>query len=548
MTKTALPSLSQPSRRGFLGMTLMTAAGLGLSGLPGPARAQASGQVIVGVSQEPTIFNPHLLHIEVDDGIHWAVFDPLFVVEPDGTLAPRLVTEVPTVENGGLSTDGTEWKITLKEGVTWHDGTPFTAEDVKFTIELQQDPNFRAARRDGHELVEEITVISDTELSWKMSSAFAPYMAILASTFIVPKHAFEGVDPNEAPFNQAPIGTGPYTWDSRTPGDNIQLVAYPGYHGSRASIERVVIKYVPDLTMLYTQFKTGDIDVIALQGISADHYAEASALPGKTVLAVPAGSVETLAINTGNPVLSDKAVRQALYLGVDKDTIIEALYYGLPTATESYMPQQSYYYNPDLPKHVCDPEAGKKILDEAGWVPGDDGIRVKDGKRLSFICSTTSGNHVREQMQQFLQQGWKDMGIEMEISNLPPAVMWGDHWMQSQYDMAVVGIIFLTGPDPDTLTFMHSQAINAQGGEGQNTFQIAVPELDALLEKGATTVSPEARKPIYAEVQSIIRDELPFLPLFQRNEVRGHKSNLSGFTPNVNVRMNFWNMQDWSWV
>ncbi|EEX11822.1 oligopeptide-binding protein appa [Citreicella sp. SE45] len=548
MTNTPFKDLTHPSRRGFLGMTMLTAAGLGLSGLPGAACAQATGQVIVGISQEPTVFNPHLLHIEVDEGIHWAIFDPLFSVEPDGSFAPRLVTEVPSIENGGISEDGTEWKITLKEGVTWHDGTPLTAEDVKFTLELQKDPDFRAARRTGHELIEEITVVSDTELTWKMSSAFAPYMAILSWTFIVPKHAFDGVDPNEAPFNQSPIGTGPYKWDSRAPGDNIQLVAYPDYHGDGASIERIVVKYVPDLTVLYTQFKTGDIDVIALQGISPDHYAEASTLEGKTVQLVPVGTVETLSLNLGNPVLADKAVREALYLGVDKTTILEALYYGLPTPTETYMPQQSFYYNPDLPGHVYDPEAGKALLDEAGWVPGGDGIREKDGQRLSFICSTTAGNHVREQMQQFLQQSWKEMGIEMEISNLPPAVMWADHWMQSQFDMAVAGIIFLTGPDPDTTNYMSTDSINAQGGAGQNTFQVSIPELDELLKKGATTVSPEARKPIYAEIQSMIREELPFLPLFQRNEVRGHLEGLQGYEPNINVRITFWNMQDWSWA
>ena len=151
-------------------------------------------------------------------------------------------------------------------------------------------------------------------------------------------------------------------------------------------------------------------------------------------------------------------------------------------------------------------------------------------------------------MQQFLQQTWKDMGIEMTIANLPPAVMWAEHWMQSQFDMAVAGIIFLTGPDPDTTNYMSSGAINAQGGAGQNTFQLSDPKLDDLLTKGATTISPAERKPIYAEIQSIVREELPFLPLFQRNEVRGHKQELAGYEPNINVRITYWNMQDWSWT
>jgi peptide/nickel transport system substrate-binding protein len=245
-------------------LQLIGAAGLaGLApGLSGLRRAQAQaapqGQIILGFSQEPTVFNPHMPHIEVDEGVHYAVFDPLFDVAPDGSFFPLLATEVPTVENGGVSADGLRWRITLREGVTWHDGTPFTAEDVKFTLELLVNPDFRSWRRTGHEHVRDIEVVSPTEITWRMEKAFAPYASILASTFIVPKHAFDGVDPNIAPFNNAPIGTGAFRWGSRTAGDNIQLVANADYFGDGPHIERLVIKYIPDLTVLYTQFKTGD--------------------------------------------------------------------------------------------------------------------------------------------------------------------------------------------------------------------------------------------------------------------------------------------------
>ena len=536
-------------------LLLMGAAGVttlapSLAGL-GAAHAQETpkGQIVLGFSQEPTVFNPHLPHIEVDEGIHYALFDPLFDVAPDGSFFPLLATEVPTVENGGISADGLTWKVKLRGDVKWHDGTPFTAEDVKFTIELLMDPNFRSWRRTGYEHVRNLTVVSPTEITWTMDKPFAPYASILASTFIVPKHAFDGVaDKNEAPFNNAPIGTGAFKWKERVAGDHIELEANPDYFGDGPYLERLVVKYIPDLTVLYTQFKTGDIDVVGLQWITPDHYEEAKTLEGKVVQVVGTATFESLTFNMQRPQFQDLKLRQALYHALDKQAIIDALYYGVPTPTETYMPKESFYHNPDLPKHEYDPEKAKALLDEAGWVPGDDGIRVKDGVRLAFTNSTTAGNHLREQAQQFFQQSFKDIGAEMTISNLPPAVMWGDYWMLSQFDSVVVGLNVLTGPDPDTSDYFMSTSSPAAGGAGQNTWVYNNPEVDALLKQGGELVAPEDRKPVYQKIQEIMRADLPFLPIFQYATIPGWKQGVEGRTANINNRIDTWNVRSWRWV
>lgn len=547
-------AIFNPTRRQALTMiALAGTSGLAMPGLLGRDRAFAAtppdkptGQLIIGFSQEPTVFNPHMLHIEVDEAIHFNVFDPLFGVDPEGNFTPALALEVPSVENGGISTDGLSWKVKLRDDVKWHDGKPFTAEDVKFTLELMVDPDFRSWRKTGHEFVRELTVVSPTEITWKMEKPFAPYPSILASTFIVPKHVLEvEKDKNTAPFNNAPIGTGPFKWVERVAGDHITLEANADYFGDGPYLERVIYKYIPDLTVLYTQFKTGDIDVAGLQWITPDHYEEAKALEGKTVLVVPGSTVESVAFNMEKPQFKDLAVRQALYHALDKATIIDALYYGLPTPTESYMPQQSFYANPDLPKHEYDPEKAKKILDDAGWLPGSDGIRAKDGVKLSFSNSTTAGNHIREQVQQFMQQSFKDIGVEMTINNLPPAVMWGEYWMMSQFDSVVVGIDFLTGADPDTSDYFKSTSSGAKGGAGQNTFQYSNPEIDKLLIEGGQTFVPEERKKIYLKIQEIIRADLPLLPMFQYATVRGYKTGVEGVAYNINVRIDSWNAGSW---
>lgn len=543
--------LMNTTRRQALGLLALGASGVVLSGLPGLSRAMAQGksakgQLTVGFSQEPTVFNPHMPHIEVDEGIHFSIFDPLFYVDDKGAFVAALAAEVPTVENGGISADGLAWKVKLRDDVKWHDGKPFTAEDVKFTLELLVDPNFRSWRKTGHEFVRDLTVVSPTEITWKMEKPFAPNPSILASTFITPKHLLSAeADRNTAAYNNAPVGTGAFKWKERVAGDYILLEANADYFGDGPHIERLIYKYVPDLNVLYTQFKTGDIDVVGLQWITPDHYDEAKDLSGKVVNVVPGSTIESLSFNMERPQFKDPAVREALYAAIDKQSIIEALYYGLPAPTESYVPQQSFYYNPDLPKHEYSIERAKKLLEDAGWVAGADGVRAKDGVKLAFTCSTTAGNHIREQVQQYIQQSFKDIGVEMTISNLPPAVMWGDYWMLSKFDSVIVGLDFLTGPDPDTSDFFRSTSSPAKGGSGQNTWQFANKEVDELLAKGGSLFVPEERKVVYLKIQEIMRKELLLLPLFQYATVRGHKQGVENVKPNVNTRIDTWNVATW---
>ncbi|MER5172455.1 peptide ABC transporter substrate-binding protein [Thioclava kandeliae] len=537
--------------------SLMMMGAAGSLGLMGPsllrkdaafaAGASPEGQLVLAFSQEPTVFNPLMPHIEVDEGVYYAIFDTLFDFDPEGQLFPILAAEVPTVANGGISEDGLSWKVKLKDGVKWHDGTPFTAEDVKFSLELTVNPDFRSFRSTGYKFMRDITVVSPTEITWTMSEPFAPLAGVLASTYMIPKAAFDGqADLNNTPFMNSPIGTGPYKWKTRMAGDHIELAANTDYHMDGPHLETLIIKYVPDLNVMYTQFKSGDIDVVGLQYISPDHLAEAEKLPGKVVKVAGTATFESFGLNMQRPQFKDLAVRQALYAAIDKSSIIDALYYGVPTPTETYMPQQSFYYNPDLPKHEFSIEAANKLLDDAGWTKNGDGIREKDGVTLSFTNSTTAGNHLREQAQQFIQQTFKEIGVDMQIKNLPPAVMWGDYWMNSEFDSVVVGLNCLAGADPDTSDYFMSTMSPALGGSGQNTFAYQSEKVDELLKAGAQSFVPEDRKKIYQEQQAVMRHDLPFLPMFQYAVVKGWKDDVAGPTPNVNNRIDTWNVRDWS--
>lgn len=546
--------MTRLSKRGFLRLAaaataLALAPGFHSGAMAATPPSAPKGQVVAGISQEPTVFNPLMPGSEVDQGIWWQVFSTLWLVDAEGNLVPDLATEVPSVENGGLSADGLNWTVRLRSDAKWHDGTPFTARDVKFTLELINNPDFKVRNRIGHALVEGIEVVSDHEIRWTMKEPFAPYLSVLSQTFLVPEHILAPeADPNTAAFNTAPIGTGAFKWGHRSAGELIQLDANPDYHGDGPYLERVVFRYIPDQTVLYTQFRAGQLDYLGLSGIQPSFESEARGLAGLKIVAAPMAFVEHVALNLGNPIFAEKAVREALYLGMNRAARIAAIYQGRPRETESYVPLGHWAYHDGLPVHTYDPEAAKALLDAAGWVPGPDGVRVKDGKRLAFTNSTTSGAQARELSQQLLQQDWAKIGVEMTIENMPAAVIWGDFWNQSQYQSVMVASNFLTGGDPDVSLRFSSNAIPAQGGSGLNVYQYKNAEVDALLAEGTREFASEKRRTIYRRIQEIIRDDLVFLPVSQSMMIEGVKEKLIGHQPNINSSSNAWNMRTWFWA
>jgi len=547
--------MTRLSRREALRMLAGTGAVTALGPLvrSGAARAaevpRRGGQVVVGLSQEPTVFNPLRPHIEVDRGVHFGIFDSLWRTDERAQFVPNLAVEIPSVKNGGIAKNGLEYTFRLKKGVAWHDGKPFTSRDVKFTWELVTNPKFGAFTKVGFDAVASMETPDESTVRVRLKEPFAPFLTAWGDAWIVPAHLLESVpDPNTAEFNtRSPIGTGPFKFGSRVAGDHLVLVANPDYHGGPPYLERVIFKYIPDLTVLYTQFKTGAIDVTGLQGISAEFYAEAKGLPGVTLHLHHSPSVEYIYFNYGKPWFKERPVRQALYHATDKRAIIEQVYYGVPKPVEGYLPSTSWAYNADLPKHEYNPEKAKQILDEAGWRPGPDGVRTKGGVRLGFTNSTTSGNKLREQAQALLQQNWRAVGVDMQISNMPAAVIWGEFYVKSKFDSLMVGIQASVGDDPDCLNRIHSKYIAAETGSGRNVSQYKHPQVDRLLEDGVREVDRARRRAIYLKVQEVLRADLAYLPIFSYVRIEGVKEGLLNYKPNSNVLHNTWNMYEWGW-
>jgi len=524
--------------------------GVGVSSLllSDPAKAASAGQCVVGVTQEAVNFNP-LLYVNtgVETCVEFIVFDSLWQIDPQGKFIPNLAAEIPTVENGGVSKDGLTWTIKLRPDVFWHDGAPFTADDVAFTVDVILNPKVTVRSREGHEHVEHYATKDDHTIEIKLKESFAPYLVSWQKTSVIPKHILSTVpDINIAPFNTNPVGTGPFKFKERVAGSYIAFEPNPKYHGGAPKLTSLVQKYVPDQQTLFAQFQTGEVDVYDIQGIPPLLYQRAKALPGSKIELNPNPFVEFIYFNCGKPQFQDKRVRKALYMATDRKGWIDAVYYGVPVPTLSYLPPNHWAYNKALVDPGYDPQKAAALLDEAGWKVAADGVRAKDGVRLAFSMSTTAGNKSREQAQQLLQQNFKKINVEMTIKNMPASVVWGDYTVQSQFDTLMVGWDALLYPDPDYGDRIRSTAIPAKGGSGSNYVQYQNPEIDELSNKGVTTTNLEERKAIYDKIQAILLEDLPFAPIFSYQTIVGVKDRMKGYEVNPYLTSNAWNTADWT--
>jgi peptide/nickel transport system substrate-binding protein len=502
---------------------------------PAPRRG---GQVVVGLSQEPQNFNPVMPWIEVQRGIHMDVFDAPWKLDPAGTLVPNLATEIPALANGGIAPGGLAYTIRLRRNAKWHDGQPLTARDVVFTWQTIMNPKVTAFSTVGYDQIASMDAPDDFTVKFTLKEPYAPIMAVLSDMYVVPEHILgKSADINKDDFNtKRPVGSGAFRFVDWTPGDHITLEANRAYHGPGPYLDRLLYKYIPDLTVMFTQFKTGEIDVTGTQGIPVDLYPEAKKLPAASakVLVTPSTTYESVALNFLNPLFQDRRVRQALYSGMDKKPIVDKILLGLVQEAETYVPPQSWAYDPRVKgAHKYDPDRAKELLERAGWKMGPDGIRVKSGQRLAFDNSTTAGNKVREQIQQVLQQQWRQIGAEMRINNMPASVLFGDFYRLSRFQSVLIGIAM--GPDPDHTYRIHGNYIPVKGGKGRNGIAYNNPEVNRLLDAGVREVDRAKRKAIYAKLQEVLLIDLPHLPIYHYIGLTGVKPQLQGYEPNSNV-------------
>ena len=538
------------SRRGVIAGGLAAPLVLPSGIRTGHAQSINKERIILGMTQEPVQFNPLLwVNAGTENIPEVCMFDALWDVDENGTFFPNLAAKMPTKENGGISPDGLIWKVELRSDVKWTDGQKFTAKDVEFTYQSIMNPGIAIRSRSGFDLIKNFKVVDDTHIEMELSKPFIPFAWAWQNMHIVPHHLLsKEADINKSAWNAMPVGTGPFLLKQRVAGSHMIYERNPNYHRGAPKVRQFIHKFVPDQTVLYGQIKTGEIDYMGLSGVPNDRWTEARAIPDRVLMSVPQPWVQFIYFNCGKPQFKDARVRKALTMACEMQKSIDDVYYGTTPRTLSYLQPTHWAYNNKLKDYTNDPTGAAKLLDEAGWKIGADGIREKDGVKLKFSCSTTAGVPARQNTQALFQQNWKKIGVEMEIKNMPASVVWGEYTTKSQFDTLLVAWEPTVGMDPDYTARCHSKQIPVKGGVGSNYVQYENAEVDRLLELGVTQGNPEDRKVTYGRIQEILNEEVPFaaqLGTVQGNLAKKQMTGIktSGYTVNC-----AWNIHEWGWA
>jgi len=534
-----------------------------------PTRRGGGGDLKMLWWQAPTILNPHLA-IGVKDGDGSRLFyEPLVSFDPDGNMVPNLAAEVPTVQNGGVARDGLSITVRLKKAVQWHDGKPFTADDIVFTWEYAADPATLAVSAGSYRDIARIDKL-DTHTVKIVYKAPTPFWAN-AFRGVIPKHVFEpfkGGKSREAPANLKPIGTGPYRIVDFKPGDIVRAEMNPTYHephwpffdrlemkggGDAVSAARAVLQtgeydfgwnmqVEDDVLQRMEQGGKGKVEIS--WGGQCEHITCNFTDPWREI------DGERSSIKAPHPFLTDPSVRTALSLLVDRASIQEQIYGRLGRSTANYLNAPEMFRSKNTRWEFSVEKAGK-VLDEAGWKRGADGIRTKDGKRLRMLFQT-SINAPRQKTQAVVKQAAAKVGIEMELKSIVPAVYFSTDPANpdtSSHFSADIQMYAFTTRAPDPQRFMDpyvSWEISQKENKwaGRNTTRWRNEEFDRLFKAAETEMDPVKRAAHFIRMNDLLTQNVVIVPFIWRgdgsavsNRLRG--TDLSGWDSNC------WNIAHW---
>lgn len=419
----------------------------------------------------------------------------LETLEPVGDLA----------SDYSVSDDGLTYTFELREDVLWHDGTPFTAADVVFTMELWTNPDVPYYLASNFRLVDEITALDDYTVEVTLSAPQASFPTLLGyNASILPKHLLEDLSPaelaNPTAFTRNPVGTGPFRFDEYQPGSFVRLTRFDDYFDGAPYLDALVYRIAPDANAQLALLQSGELDLVIVEPFQLDAIANN---PRIRVQSVPVVRSEFITINHNVPALSDARVRQALTMGLDREQLLESVFGGRgQVAVGPIAPSIAWAFDDGLEPLPYDPEAANALLDEAGWVRGNDGIRVKDGERLSLTILYDPANPTRTRTSLIAQQQWQELGIETDFDTSEYGAILS-RVRQEEPDYELNPNYLVSPPDPDGVANYYVS------GSLANMMKYHNPEVDALFDQGAAAVSLEERADIYRQIQQIMHEDQP---------------------------------------
>jgi len=465
----------------------------------------AYGDIIVeGSIGDASNLIPIISSDSTSHGIASMVYNGLVKYDKDINIVGDLA------ESWEVSRDGLVITFHLRRGVKWHDGYPFTAEDVLFTYKITIDPKTPTAYSGDFLKVKKAEVLDDYTFRVTYDRPFAPALMSWGSP-VLPAHLLAGKDITTSPLARHPVGTGPYIFKDWAPGQKIVLVSNPDYFEGRPYIDGYIMRIIPDTATMFLELRADGIDRMNLTPLQYTRQTENNLFRKNfNKYRYLSFSYTYLGYNLKNPLFTDKRVRQAIAYGINKEEIIQGILLGLgKEATGPYKPG-TWVYNPNVKRYPYNPGKARELLAAAGWRDTDgDGILDKDGQPFVFEIMTNQGNEIRAKTAEIIQRRLSEIGIKVKIRVLEWAAFVNDFINKRRFDVTILG--WTIPLDPDLYDVWHS---SKTGPQELNFISYKNDEVDKLIEKGRGTFDQKERKKYYDRIQEILAEEQPYLFLY----------------------------------
>ncbi len=536
-----------------------------------PTKRGGGGPLKVLWWQGPTLLNPHFAVGTKDQDGSRLFYEPLAAWDDEGNLSAKLAAEIPTRENGGLSADGKSVTWKLKQGVTWHDGKPFTADDAVFNWEYAKDPATASVTIGSYqdvtvEKVDQFTIV----VKFAKPTPFWADAFVGTRGMLIPKHLFAefiGAKSRDAPTNLKPVGTGPYLFREFKPGDLVTGVINPNYHqANKPYFDSIEMKGGGDaVSAARAVLQTGEFDFAWNMQVEDEILTRLEKGGKGRVQVTPGGNIEHMQLNTTDPwtevdgerssiktkhpTLSDPAVRQAIALIIDNKSIEQHIYGRTGPATRDFLNNPPRFRSKD---NAIDFNVDKAndILEKAGWVKGSDGIRAKDGKKLKFVYQT-SINQPRQKTQAIIKQSAQKAGMDMELKSVTASVFFSsdvanpDTYTKFYCDLQMYTT---TMSQPDPQVFMNqftSWEVSTKDNkwQGRNITRWRNEEYDKIFRASENELDPIKRTAMFVKMNDMAVQNGAVLGIVQRPTVSALagklNANISGWDNNTS------DLSDW---
>ena len=521
--------------------------------------------------QGSTLLNPHFAVGTKDQDGSRIFYEPLASWDPDGNLSPILAAEIPTQQNGGLSRDGRSVTWKLKKGVTWHDGKPFTADDVVFNWEYVADPATASANIGTYKDIKAEKIDSHTvKVTFQKPTPFWADPFVGVRGMIIPKHLFEaykGGKSREAPANLKPVGTGPYKFVDFKPGDMVKGELNTAYHmANRPYFDTIEMKGGGDaISAARAVIQTGEFDYAwnmqvedeILKRLEQGGKGKADIVSGGNIEHIQCNFTdpwkdvdgERSSLKTKHPFLSDPAVRQALNLLVDRASVQEQIYGRTGIATANFLNQPARFQS-KATKWEFNVDKANQILEAAGWKMGPDKIRAKDGVKLKMVYQT-SINAPRQKTQAIVKQAASKAGIELELKSVTASVYFSsdvanpDTYTHFYTDIQMYTTT-MTQPDPELFMrqFLSEEVASKDNKwQGRNITRWRNEEYDKLYKSAEAELDPVKRAALFIKMNELVIQNVVVIPVVFRPRVAAVSNTLraeqSGWDSD------FWALHSW---